>query len=355
MAELLGQNEIDALLAAVNDGGLEDVVSETVAEVEQRQVDVSPYDFKRPERVGKDQIRALERLHEIFARSVSATLSSQLRTLIDCRLIGTEQATFQEFTLAVANPTCFNFIDVAELEGEFILDINPKLVFTMFDKLTGGGSSIFEPPNRAMTDLEWSVMEPTLNRILRQLQNAWEGLYKLTFRYSAHETNPQLAQNIAPNEPVVLITFEITIGSEQSGTISLCLPHNTIEPVLSRMTGYWLGSKVHRSDETRKNMRQQISDAPVELRCFFKPTEISLSDLVNLEVGDVIQLGHPKDEPVIMEMAGEAAFKGHVGVIESRQRLCMRITENAAGERISRIRNSEPATQPPQPKPISTQ
>lgn len=343
MAELLGQNEIDALLAAVNDGGLDEVVAETIAEAEAPELNVAPYDFKRPERVGKDQIRALERLHEVFARNVGATLSSQLRTLIDCRLIGTEQATFQEFTLAVANPTCFNFIEVAELDGEFILDINPKLVFTMFDKLTGGGSSSFEPPNRAMTDLEWSVMEPTLTRILVQLQNAWEGLYKLTFSYGSHETNPQLAQNIAPNEPVVLITFEATIGSGQSGTISLCLPHNTIEPVLSRMTGYWLGSKVHRNDSTRENMRQQINDAPVELRCLFNPTDLTLNDLVDLEVGDVIKLGHPKGEPVVMEMAGQPAFKGHVGMMESRQRLCMRITENVAGDRIARLRSGAEA------------
>ena len=338
MADVLGQNEIDALLAAVNEGGIEQVVKQSKEEAGTTKAKVSPYDFKRPERVGKDQIRALERLHEVFARNVGATLSSQLRTLLDCRLVGTEQATYQEFTLAVANPTCFNFLRASQLEGDWILDINPKLVFTMFDKLTGGGTAKYDPPNRSMTDLEWMVMRPTLDRILSQLKNAWEGLFPLTLRYTAHETNPQLAQNIAPNEPVVLITFELTFGPEQNGTMTLCLPHNTIEPVLSRMSGYWFGSKVHRTEDTQRNMRRQIEDAPVEISAAFKPVRMTLRELSNLEVGDIIRLDHASTQPVELEMDGHPTFLGQVGMVGAKGKLCVRITDNLAQNRLARLR-----------------
>jgi flagellar motor switch protein FliM len=319
----IGQTEIRALLQAVEDGEVE-----SAPDAPQTR-GVTDYDFKRPERVGKDQIRALERLHEVFSRNVSATLSSQMRTVIECHLAGTEQATYHEFINSVENPTCFNFIRAEELEGDLILDIEPRLVFTMFDKLTGGGAQKVEPPQRAMTDLEWIVMKPTLDRILTQLGNAWEGLFALTLRYGSHETNPQLAQNIAPNEPVVLVSFHISIGSDERGRMVLCLPHNTIEPVLSRMAGYWFGNKVHRTEATRNNMQRKIKDAPVELTCTFKPATLDLRQLADLEVGDILRLDHPVDRPLTLEVDGHGTFEGQPGTTGPHNRLCIRVTNEA--------------------------
>jgi flagellar motor switch protein FliM len=333
MPETLDQTEIKALLDAVEAG---DVDTEPEPPKSTAPT-ISAYDFKRPERVGKDQIRALERLHEVFSRNVSAALSNHLRTVIDCRLTDTEQATYQEFTNSVANPTCFNVIHAKELEGELILDIEPTLVFTMFDKLTGGGGTKFQPPERAMTDLEWMVMKPTLERILAQLSNAWEGLFPLKMRYTSNETNPQLAQNIAPNEPVVLVSFSVTIGDDTKGTMTLCLPHNTMEPVLSRMAGYWFGNKVHRTETTQRDMLRQINDASVSLTCALNPAFMTLPELCDLEVGDVIRLDHPVRDAVTIEMDGQPAFAGQVGVMGKRNQVCVRITDNLAAERLKRL------------------
>lgn len=320
MPDAIAAVDIQALLDAVEQGTVE-TAAKPVPET-----NVMSYDFRRPERVGKDQIRALERLHEVFSRNVAASLSSQLRTVIDCRLAGTEQATYQEFINSVANPTCFNFIHAKELEGELILDIEPRLVFTMFDKLTGGGSHKYAPPERAMTDLEWLVMKPTLERLLQQLSNAWDGLFHLTMRYGSHETNPQLAQNIAPNEPVVLVTIDVNIGGDQHGKMTLCLPHNTMEPVLSRMAGYWFGNKVHRSEQTQRDLRAQLEDAPVLVTCALTPATMSLRELSALDVGDVIQLDHPVSQPVRIEIDGQQAFAGQVGVLGKQGHLCVRVT-----------------------------
>ncbi len=323
MADTLKQSELESLLKVVGEKPPSPAAPRPAAS------GVTNYDFKRPERVGKEQIRALERLHEVFARNVSAALSSQMRTLIDCRLLGMEQATYQKFTLGVSNPTCFNLIRAPELEGELILDINPRLVFGMFDKLTGGGSARFEAPARALSELEWKVMRPTLNRVLEQLRNAWESLAPMRFEWASHETNPQLAQSIAPNEPVVLISFEMTLSAEQNGRMTLCLPHNLIEPVLSRISGLWLGNKVHRDEHTRDSIRGRLATAPVELTCTLEPVHMSLKELSELEVGHIITLSHPVDTPLLIELDGQPTFLGKLGQLKSRGTTCVRITGEA--------------------------
>ncbi|MCC6573785.1 MAG: flagellar motor switch protein FliM [Planctomycetes bacterium] len=323
MSETLAPSEIDALLKAVTTGKLDNVVEKGAKSTG----GIVPYDFRRPERVGKEQLRALERLHDTFARNVAAALSAQMRTLVDCKLVSTEQATYQEFTLAVANPTCFNVISAPELDGDLILDINPRLVYLMFDKLTGGGTAgKFEPPTRALSDLEWKVMKPTLQRILDQLQAAWEAMCPVKFSYSGQETNPQLPQTIAPSEPVVLVRLELTMGANQSGTMTLCLPHKPVEPMLSRVSSFWFGSKVHRDDATRKKVREGVATAAVEMSCAFNSTRMTLRELADLEVGDLIRLPHAAEEPVHVLIDGKPTHRGTLGVLKSRGHLCVRVT-----------------------------
>lgn len=326
-SNILDQAQVDALLQAVDSGGmggLEAAVSESSGTGAQ---DVSVYDFKRPERVGKDQLRALERLHEVFARNVSASLSSLLRAVVECSLEEIEQATYQEFTLAAPKTTCLSFMSAHPLEGELILEINPRVVYVMFDKLIGGSTSRTLTPDRSMTDIEWKVLDGVLSRLRDQLTAAWEGVERLDFQFTSHETNPQLAQTIPPNEPVVLITFEMTVGGEESGNMTLCLPHNVIEPVLNRMSSYWFSSKVHHSSKSSDFIRGKLTSAPVDVAAYLKETSIMARDLIRLSVGDVISLPHKTTDEVILSIDGKTKFKGTPGIFEKRNRKAVRITQ----------------------------
>lgn len=328
MADILDQAQVDALLRAVDSGDLDSLTSESSGSSRApMDLNVTVYDFKRPERVGKDQLRALERLHEVFARNVAATLSSYMRAVVECSLEEIEQATYQEFTLAAPKNTCLTFISCEPLEGEIIMEINPKVVFVMFDKLIGGSTSRSLAPDRAMTDIEWRVMDGVLDRIRNQLRIAWEGVEPIDFQFTSKETNPQLAQSIAPNEPVVLITFELTVGGEESGAMTLCLPHNVIEPVLNRMSSYWFSSKVHRSKETYDLIHGKLTGAPVEMVAALNETTISARDLIRLQIGDVLTLPHKTSEPVRVTIDGVLKFKGMPGVFERRNRKAVRVTE----------------------------
>lgn len=328
MADILDQAQVDALLKAVDSGdfGAFEAGGGGGGDGAPMDANVSVYDFKRPERVGKDQLRALERLHEVFARNVSASLSSLLRAVVECSLEEIEQATYQEFTLAAPKTTCLSFLSAAPLEGELIMEINPRVVYVMFDKLIGGSTSRTLTPDRAMTDIEWKVMDGVLSRLRDQLRGAWEGVEKLDFQFTSHETNPQLAQTIPPNEPVVLITFEITVGGEESGNMTLCLPHNVIEPVLNRMSSYWFSSKVHHSAESTSYIRSKLTGAPVEVTAYLKETNISARDLIRLSIGDVIQLPHKTTDEVVMSIDGRPKFTGMPGIFERRNRKAIRVT-----------------------------
>lgn len=324
-ADILDQAQVDALLRAVDSGDIDTVAKSASAGPVDANVQI--YDFKRPERVGKDQLRALERLHEVFARNVSATLSSYLRAVVECTLEEIEQATYQEFTLAAPKTTCLSFLTAVPLEGEIILEINPRVVYVMFDKLIGGSTNRSLTPERPMTDIEWKVVAGVLNRIRDQLRQAWDGIEKIDFQFSSHETNPQLAQTIPPNEPVVLVTFEVTVGGEESGNMTLCLPHNVIEPVLNRMSNYWFSSKVHRSEESKKSIRGKLFSAPVDMKITFNDRDITARELLHLNVGDVLQLNHKVSDPVHVSIDNRLKFLGKPGVFEKRKRKAVRITE----------------------------
>jgi flagellar motor switch protein FliM len=326
MADILDQAQVDALLRAVDSGDV-DALQGGAKSAGPLDANVTVYDFKRPERVGKEQLRALERLHEVFARNVSAALSSYMRAVVECSLEEIEQATFQEFVLAAPKTTCLTFLSCAPLQGEVILEINPRIVYVMFDKLIGGSATRSLTPERAMTDIEWRVIDGVLERLRNQLRSAWEGVAALDFKYTSKETNPQLAQNIPPNEPVVLITFELTVGGEESGNMTLCLPHNVIEPVLNRMASFWFSGKAQRSEESTSFIRSKLTTAPVDVVAAFNETELSTSELLRLRAGDVIKIPHKISEPVRLTIDRQLKFIGMPGIFEKRNRKAVRITQ----------------------------
>ncbi|MCA8940483.1 MAG: FliM/FliN family flagellar motor switch protein, partial [Planctomycetes bacterium] len=265
----------------------------------------------------------------------AASLSSQLRAVVECTLEEIEQATFQEFQLASANPTCMSFLSCEPLEGEIILEINPTIVYMMFDKLIGGSAARSMDTGRPMTEIEWRVMGGVLNRVRDQLRAAWEGIEHLDFQFSARETNPMLAQTIPPNEPVVLVTFELTVGGEETGNMVLCLPHNVIEPLLNRMSSFWFSSKVHRTEESTRYIRGKLTSAPIEIIAYLKETTISAAELLRLGIGDVIQLPHKTTDEVALSIDGQVKFVGMPGIFEKRNRKAVRLTrivEQSKGE-----------------------
>jgi flagellar motor switch protein FliM len=239
MTDVLEQNEVDALLNAVASGEVEPDLGQAQIFSRHRRdledVEIKPYDFKRPERISKDQMRALQTLHEGFARNFGASLSGFLRTIVEIRIAHAEQMTYSEFIASLPNPTSFNLVNCPPLDGQMCLELSPLIIYPIIDRLLGGSNQETVIPQRAMTQIERRLIHRILLRGMGALTEAWEGVKKIEFSLGEMESNPQIVQIVPPNEVVVVIGFEIKLAS-RAGTMSLCIPFNVIEPVVDALS-----------------------------------------------------------------------------------------------------------------------
>jgi len=317
MAEVLSQNEVDALLSAVDDGKLD--LEETTIEEDD---ELSIYDFKRPERVSKEQIRSLETLHEIFARNLNASLSALMRTIVEVRLSSVEQLTYSEFIMSLPNPTCFNLLSAKPLSGEMVLEINPSVVFPVIDKLLGGNVEESVPPDRPLTDIEIRIIDKITSQILNNLRDSWSNVTEIQFVIEETESNPQLMQIVPPTEVVVLICFELRMG-EASGMMNICIPFTVIEPVMSSFSSQsWFGIEDNeKTPLSVARLETGIKKAPVESVVGLAETTITMKELRQLKIGSIITTPKSASEDLSLRIDGFPMFKGKPGVFKGHKAL----------------------------------
>ncbi|TWT74541.1 Flagellar motor switch protein FliM [Posidoniimonas polymericola] len=281
---------------------------------------VTPYDFKRPERVGKDQMRALQTMHEGFGRNYGAALSALLRTIVEVKLTSVDQLTYSEFIFSLENPTCFNLINAAPLEGQLILDINPSLLFPIIDRLLGGGSEATPPARRPLTEIELLLVGRITGLFLNEMRSAWENVIELDLSVDRVESNPQLVQIVPPNEVVVLISFELTIGDVR-GMVNLCIPFNSIERIGQELSANsWVTySSKPASPEAIQRLGLQVQSAAVEVVVELAETTISTADFIGLRVGDIIATEKDVRQPLCMLIEGRRKFEASAGAFKGRK------------------------------------
>jgi flagellar motor switch protein FliM len=336
---MLDQSEIDSLMAAVD----EDEVSEPLEQIsifsrtrkDLDNVEVRQYDFKRPERVSKDQMMALETLHEAFARNFGASLSGFLRTIVEVRVAACEQMTYGEFVSGLPNPTSYNLIQTDKLEGQMCLEISPLIIYPIIDRLLGGTNHDLFIPQRPMTPIEQRLISNVLGRGLEALSEAWSSVRELEFNIVAHESNPQLVQIVPPNEVVMVIGLEMRMSS-RAGTMNLCIPYNVIEPVMEDLSSQsWFA--VTRNDDSNtseKRITQNLDQSGVQASVSIADTTITLKELSELQVGDLIETTHDAKSPSVLYVEGEPKFFVEVG--QHRNNRAVRVIRSISkGERIA--------------------
>ncbi|MDR2694606.1 MAG: flagellar motor switch protein FliM [Chitinispirillales bacterium] len=316
MSDILSQEEVDALLNAVQDGGLADQSFDDVkADVpEEDEIPLSLYDFKRPDRVSKDQMRTLQNLHEGYARQFSTTLTNFLRTFIETQLVSVDQLTYSEFVMSISNPSCIYVFRMEPLEGLAIIEINPSLVFYIIDRLFGGQGRPFEN-QRELTMIEQNVINRIVQRGLSDLCTVWEHIGSFTSKIEAYETNPQFVQIAPPSETVILISLEVRMQNA-SGLMSLCFPYMVLESVINNLTvENWMSLQGQATPETRELMEQELSDVPLCLSTVIGKTTLTMRDLLQLQRGDVICLDKRHDSDLIVQIGGKTKLAGRAGLI----------------------------------------
>jgi flagellar motor switch protein FliM len=301
MNRVLSQEEIDALLtsAADPDRGKPPASPTTGAQP------VVSYNFRRPDRVTKDQMRSLHFLHDRFARNVSTSMSAYMRVVTDVSILSVEQFTYSEFLMSLSDPTAFYAVSMRPLEGVGALELNPSVAFTMIDRMLGGSGRgvVF---NRALTEIEQNVTDGVVKLILENLTDAWRGIVDVQFRISGRETRPQMLQVAAPNEVVLLLSFEIRIG-ETRGVLNLCFPASSIEAVSGGFTRSWNRTKREMTPNEHDALEESLKRIQVNLEAGIH-TGIGAADFLRLSVGDVIGLDHPAAEPIEVRVNGKPKF-----------------------------------------------
>ncbi len=311
MADVLDQAEVDALLSAVDTGIGQTMESESPGRPRAKQQEVRTYDFKRPERVSKDQMRSLEAIHEGFARNFGASLSAFLRTIVEVRVATIEQLTYSEFIHSLPNPTCFNLLSAAPLEGQMCLEISPLIIYPIIDRLLGGSNAELFIPQRPLTAIEWRLVKRITDRAVACLTEVWSSLVRVTFELTETESNPHLVQIVAPNEVVVVIGLELKMGT-RAGTMTLCIPFNVIEPVMGKLaTQSWLAyQRKAASSQQRQLITNHLKAAEVEVRVFLGETTITIDELLQLQPGDIITTKKPADADLILQVEDRNKFAG---------------------------------------------
>lgn len=320
MADILDQSEVDALLNAVSTGEVD--VSRPAAAgsggAAEAPKDVSVYDFKRPERVSKDQMRALQSIHEGFARNFGASLSAFLRTMVETRVATAEQLTYSEFIHSLPSPTCFNLLAAPQLNGQLCLELSPLIVYPIVDRLLGGSNTEIFIPQRPLTTIEQRLVNRIIDRALDNLAEAWSETVEVKFEIVGTESNPHLVQIVAPNEVVVVIGFEIKIGA-RAGTMSICLPFNVIEPMIGKLaTQSWRAySRGASSQDQMRHVTRNLRHAGVEVRAYLGQAKLTVRDLLSLAPGDIVQLDKLVARDFILQIEGRNKFAGRIGKLRN--------------------------------------
>jgi flagellar motor switch protein FliM len=301
MNRVLSQHEIDNAfrLAHQAEGGIE---APSKAQV---------YDFRRTDRIAKDQLRTIHLLHENFARSLGSSLSAYLRSYVVVNLISVEQLSFGEFTHSLPSPTSLIALGMKPYDGSAVLELNPSLVFPILEMLLGGTGKIPTKISREITEIEQSILDGLLRVILHDLRAAWLAVAAMEFSIENHETEPQLLQILAQNEAVVAIAIEVRIG-ETSGMMNLGIPSIIVKMLRQKFDAHRTVRKTQATEEEHARVLRLIRPAGLRLDTRLNGAKLSVPEMLELKEGDILSFDYPVHRPLDLSVNNTLKFQGEV-------------------------------------------
>jgi flagellar motor switch protein FliM len=315
MPNILNQDEIDSLLGAMERGEIDQFDDE-----EKEELSINDYNFRRPNLITKDQLRNFQTIHETFAKEMVSALALFLRTGVEFNLVSTEQQQYGEFANSLSNITLCVVFSADPLPGVAVIEINLSLVFGVVDMLLGGQGDI-ETEIRVPTEIEVSIMNPFVERILEKLQACWCTLMDVKLKKERNESDPEYIQAAPSDAPVVVLAFDTKIGFA-NGIINICYPLPMIQAVneyLDNVSGEMDSYYGRKSDKnTRRRVMDSLLKVPMPLSVSLGEAKIKGRELMSLKPGDIISLDKTISEPLVVSIAGRPMFQGRPGRIKDR-------------------------------------
>jgi flagellar motor switch protein FliM len=298
---LLSQEEIDSVFRTLTEK----------ARAEDPSKKAVPYDFRRPDRIAKDQLRAIHLLHENFARNLASSLSAYLRAYVVVNLVSVEQLSFAEFSQCLPSPSCLVSLAMRPYDGNAVLELNPSLVFPILEMLLGGTGRSGAKINREVTEIEQSILDGLYRIILHDLKQAWAPVTTIEFSIEARETEPQLLQIMAPNEAVLAIGLEIRMA-ENAGMMNIGMPSIIVKMLRQKFDQQWSVRRAESTPLEQARILRLIKPATLRLDARLQGPVLPVEALLELERGDILALDYPLEKPVHILINGTPKFRGFI-------------------------------------------
>lgn len=282
MQDLLSQEEIDALLHGVDDGDVDTSSDEDPGAVR-------PYDLTSQDRIVRGRMPTLEMINERFARYTRISMFNLLRRSADVSLGGVHIQKFGEYVHTLYVPTSLNMVKFRPLRGTALIILDARLVFKLVDNFFGGDGRHAKIEGREFTPTEQRVVQMVLNQAFVDLSEAWKAILPIEFEFIHSEVNPSMANIVSPSEVVVVSTFHIELDGG-GGDMHITMPYSMIEPIREMLDAGLQTDTDDRDDRWVSALRNDVMEAKVLLECELARREITLRDIVNMKVGDVVPI-----------------------------------------------------------------
>jgi flagellar motor switch protein FliM len=339
ISQALSQDEIDNLLSSLDDGHQDPFQGKGGDAFHEGDAggllggkrSYKLYNFRRPDKFSKDHLRALQTIHDSFARQLAMLLTAYLRMNIEIDVVSVDQLTYDEFVRSMPSPLTVAIIEMAPLSGQSLLGYSHEIASSIIDRMLGGpGLSESEP--RELTDIELSLMKRIIDRTVETLEEAWHSFISVSTSIIGIEESYNLIQVASPGEIVALVTFEITLSNRDSGLMSLCIPYPVLEMVLGQLSAQHI---FHRQNETapveeKDKILSKLHYAKLPVEVFLGGTRLSIQELLELSVGDVVKLERSTTSDLLVNINHCPKFYGRPGRIKDK--LAIYVTETIENE-----------------------
>lgn len=318
MAQILSQDEVDALLNAVNDGDDGDLLGggdglSDLDDVDEGNENIQPYDLTNQDRVIRGRMPILEIIYERFIRSFRVSLSNSLRKISTISMISTDLLKFGEFVNTLPIPSCMCIVRYNELRGPALIVFESKLAYAIIDSYFGGTDRPFTKiEGKEFTSIELSFMRKVMDMAINDLEEAWAPVHKIDAQYVRTEINPQFVGVVPPSDVIIATTFEVEFESA-SGTIMIVVPYSTIEPIKQKLSSSFQTDNDMGDTIWTTAMNDHILETKANMIVKLGETNITVGDLVNLEVGDIIPLEQEASGIVSVEVEGVEKYGCLIG------------------------------------------
>lgn len=322
MSQVLSQSEVDALLSAVSDNRVDS--DENSGDGNQN--GVVQYDLANQDRIIRGRMPTLDIIHDRFIRLFRVTLSNSLRKMANLSVNSTGPLKFSEFMNSLPLPSCLNILRLDPLRGAAVMVIESKLLYALVDSFFGGNDVPYTKiEGKDFTQIEIKIARRVVLSAIDDLEKAWEPVYPLKIGYSRTEINPQFVAVVPPSDVVIATTFDVEL-EKVSGTIKIVIPYSTLEPIKSKLSVGFQSEQLEVDFIWINRVKEQIMQTTANLTVKLGEAQIQVRDLMNLEVGDIIQLNTDATMPLSVMVEGVPKFKGIPGLLRGNR--AIRVTES---------------------------